>query len=120
MILTEEHGIRKGSSRELFRKIDGYCYLAKNLSNSVNYLIRQCYRIHTKLRDSEDLEEWEKEMAGRVKSGIRRYNEGRPAAAQLRYLDGENDFIADAYFLSWLLKTSPEYRAMPYATCSQI
>ena len=120
MILTEEHRIRQGSSRELFRKIDGYCYLTKNLSNSVNYLIRQCYRIHTKLKASEDLEEWEKEMAGRVNSGIRRYNEGRPAAAQLRYLDGDNGFIADAYFLSWLLKTSPEYRAMPYATCSQI
>ena len=120
MILSEEHRIRACSSRELFRRIDDFCYRSKNLSNSVNYLIRQCFRIHRKLQNAEEPEAWEKEMTDRVNGGIRLYNEGRPSSRQLAPVNESSGYIADAYFLSWFLKTSPEYKAMPYATCSQI
>lgn len=120
MLLSEEHRIRACHDRKLFREIDGYCYCAKNLSNSVNYLIRQLFRIHTKLRNADELEEWEREMADRVNRGISGYNMGRAEGKRLRYIDENNGFIADAYFLSWYLKEAPEYKAMPYATCSQI
>ena len=78
MILSEEHRIKVRRNKNLDSEIDNYCYLVKNLSNSVNYLIRQCYRIHTKLKTGKDLEEWEQEMLQAVNDGIRRYNESRP------------------------------------------
>ncbi|MBP5553927.1 MAG: hypothetical protein J6X94_03545, partial [Lachnospiraceae bacterium] len=62
MILSEEHRIKVRRNKDLGSKIDIYCYLVKNLSNSVNYLIRQCYRIHTKLRTGSNLEKWEQDM----------------------------------------------------------
>ena len=78
MILTEEHRISRSRHKELFRKMDKYCYLARNLSNSVNYLLKQCYRIHRKLKEGEVLESWEKGMIYRANCAIRRYNLARP------------------------------------------
>ena len=120
MLLTEEHRIKKDGHKALFREVDDFCFRAKNLHNAVNYLIKQCDRIHRKLRLEETLEDWEKEMTDQVNEGIRRYNMGRVKNRQRPYVDGNNGFIADAYFLSWYLKTSAEYKAVPYATCSQI
>ncbi len=120
MILTEEHRISRSRHKELFRKMDRYCYLAKNLSNSVNYLLKQCYRIHRKLKEGEVLESWEKGMIYRANCAIRRYNLARPGKEPLRYIDRDSSLTADAYFLSWYMKTWEVYRAMPYATCSQI
>ena len=120
MILSEEHRIKVRKNKDLGSEIDIYCYLVKNLSNAVNYLIRQCYRIHTKLKSGNELEEWEQDMLDSVNDGIRRYNCSRPGKKELRYVDAENSFIADAYFLSWYLKGTSEYKAVPYATCSQI
>ena len=120
MLLTEEHRIKKGGHRALFREVDDFCFRAKNLHNAVNYLIRQCDRIHWKLHAGKEPELWEKEMTDRVNEGMRLYNAGRAQGRQRQYIDGDNGFIADAYFLSWYMKTSAEYRAMPYATCSQI
>ncbi len=59
MILTESHRINRTGHHDLFKKIDAYCYCSKNLSNSVQYLICQCYRIHQKLRNAEMMEAWE-------------------------------------------------------------
>ena len=70
MILTEEHRISRSRHKELFRKMDRYCYLAKNLSNSVNYLLKQCYRIHRKLAQGEILDSWEKGMIYRANCAI--------------------------------------------------
>ena len=120
MILTEEHRISRSRHKELFRKMDRYCYLAKNLSNSVNYLLKQCYRIHRKLAQGEILDSWEKGMIYRANCAVRRYNRARPGKRPVRYIDGNSSLIADAYFLSWYMKTWEVYRAMPYATCSQI
>ena len=120
MLLSEEHRIKACSSRSLFRQIDSYCYCAKNLSNSVNYMIRQIFRIHTKLKEGKVPEEWEAELMEQVNCGIRDYNEGRAKDRTLRHIDETNGFVADAYFLSWYLKKTAEYKAMPYATCSQI
>ena len=120
MLLTEEHRIKRNRHKELFREIDEYCYRVKNLYNAANYLIRQCDRIHRKIREQKELEDWEAEMTGQVNEGIRIYNAGRPQGRQLRYVDENNGLTADAYFLSWYLKTFPEYKAVPYATCSQI
>ena len=100
MLLIEEHKIRRDSHRSLFRQIDEYCYRTKNLYNSTNYLIRQCYRIHKKLEAGEALEGWEEEMAGQVNEGIRLYNAGRDESRHLKGIDRDNSFIADAYFLS--------------------
>ena len=120
MLLMEEHRIHRNSQKDLFRVIDDYCYRAKNLYNAVNYLIRQCGRIHRKLQSGEALEDWEREMADQVNEGIRLYHAGRPAGVKISCVDEKNALAADAYFLSWYLKASPEYKAMPYATCSQI
>ena len=121
MILTEAHVIRKKrSTGELFHRIDNYCYLAKNLHNAVNYRIKQCIRICRKLKEDQPLEKWEQEFLGELNEAIVLYNAGRAEKKQLHLLGRENGNIADAYFLSWYLKGSPEYCEMPYATCSQI
>ena len=120
MILTENHRIKRNKHNELFKKIDAYCYCAKNLSNSVQYLICQCYRIHRKLRNGEMIEPWEQEMLDDINNAIAAYNAGRTEKKQLKCIDADNGFIADAYFLSWHMKTKDVYKAMPYATCSQI
>ena len=120
MILSEEHRIKKHKNAELLREIDNYCYKVKNLSNSVNYLIKQCYRIHTKIKNGKTLEEWEDELIRAINSGITEYNLGRSEVKRLRYIDTDNGYIADAYFLSWYLKGTEVYKDVPYATCSQI
>lgn len=120
MLLSEEHQIKRSRQKDLFREIDEYCYRAKNLHNATNYLIRQCDRIHRKLQSEKELEDWERQMLEQINEGIRLYNTGREEKKQLRYVGNDNGFIADAYFLSWYLKDSQEYKAMPYATCSQI
>ena len=120
MILTENHRIKRNKHKELFKKIDAYCYCAKNLSNSIQYLICQCYRIHRKIRNGEMTEPWEQEMLDDINNAIAAYNAERAEKKQLKCIDADNGFIADAYFLSWHMKTKDVYKAMPYATCSQI
>ena len=120
MILSEEHRIKKHNNKKLLHEIDDYCYKVKNLSNSVNYLIKQCYRIHTKIKNGKTLEEWEDELIRSVNSGIAEYNLGRSESKWLRYIDADNGYIADAYFLSWYLKGTEVYKDVPYSTCSQI
>ena len=120
MILSEEHRINKHNNKKLLHEIDDYCYKVKNLSNSVNYLIKQCYRIHTKIKSGKTLEEWEDELIRSVNSGIAEYNLGRSEVKRIRYIDADNGYIADAYFLSWYLKGTEVYKDVPYATCSQI
>ncbi len=120
MILTEEHRITYESQKALFREMDHYCYLAKNLTNSVNYLVKQCFRIHRKIKSGEILDSWEKGIIYRVNCALYQYNLNRPESKQLRHIDENNGFIADAYFLSYYMKTWDVYRKMPYATCSQI
>ena len=120
MILSEEHRIKKHNNKKLLHEIDDFCYKVKNLSNSVNYLIKQCYRIHTKIKNGKTLEEWEDELIRAINSGITEYNLGRSEVKRLRYIDTDNGYIADAYFLSWYLKGTEVYKDVPYATCSQI
>ena len=120
MILSEEHRIKKHNNKKLLHEIDDYCYKVKNLSNSINYLIKQCYRIHTKIKNGKTLEEWEDELIRAINSGITEYNLGRSEVKRLRYIDTDNGYIADAYFLSWYLKGTEVYKDVPYATCSQI
>ncbi len=120
MILAEEHRIKRGRQNELFKNIDDYCYRAKNLPNSVQYLICQCYRIHQKLKNPDIPEPWEDELICQINTAIKDYNALRDESRWLKYVSRENGFIADAYFLSWYMKTQDVYKAMPYSTCSQI
>ncbi len=120
MILTENHRIKRNKHKELFKKMDTFCYCAKNLSNSVQYLICQCYRIHQKIRNEELAKPWEREMLDDINNAITAYNAGRDEKKKLKLIDADNGFIADAYFFSWYMKTHGVYKAMPYATCSQI
>ncbi len=120
MMLTENHRIKRSKQKALFKKIDGYCYSTKNLSNSVQYLICQCFRIHQKLRNGETPDSWEQGMIDCINNAITSYNAGRDEKKKLKLVDADNGFIADAYFLSWHMKTQDVYKAMPYATCSQI
>lgn len=120
MVLAEKHNIkRKKKNRDLFAKIDGYCLSSKNLRNYVNYIIKQCCRISTKLKDGEILDSWEKSFIYYLNCGIKSYNESG-SKKSLKYIDGTNSFIADAYFLSWFLKTLDVYKNMPNATSAQI
>ena len=100
MLLTEEHRIKKTGHKALFRELDDYCFRAKNLHNAVNYLIRQCGRIHRKIRLGDALEVWEKEMTDRVNEGISLYNAGRAENKQMPYVNSDSGLNADAYFLS--------------------
>ena len=120
MILTENHRIKRNRHKELFKRIDAYCYCAKNLSNVVQYLICQCYRIHQKLKNQDAVEPWEQEMIDDMNHAITAYNTGRDEKKRLKSIDQGNGFIADPYFLSWYMKTHDVYKAVPYATCSQI
>ena len=120
MLLTEEHKIHISGHRRLFREIDDFCYRAKNLYNATNYVIRQCYHIHEKICSNNPLEDKEREMLENVNEGIRLYNAGRSETKQLSCVDEKNGYMADMYFLSWYQKSAKEYKAMPYATCSQI
>lgn len=116
MILTEIHSIK---NKNLFQKIDQYCYVTKNLHNATNYLITQCSRISYKLKQGEVLDSWEKHLIYKVNLGIQKYNQTRPDKTPIKYIDENNGFIADSYFLSWYLKNSKEYKEMPYSVCSQ-
>ena len=120
MMLTESHSIKRNRHKELFKKIDAYCYCAKNLSNSVQYLICQSYRIHQMLKNQEVLETWEQEMIDGINNAVDDYNAGRDEKKKLRRIDADSGFIADPYFLSWHMKVLDVYKAVPYATCSQI
>ena len=120
MILSEEHRIKKHNNKKLLHEIDDYCYKVKNLSNSVNYLIKQCYRIHKKIMNGKALEDWEKELIQEINKALEKYNSGRSESKRLRYIDADNGYIADAYFLSWYLKGTEVYKDVPYSTCSQI
>ena len=119
MLLVEKKVIkRKRKTEVLFSKLDGYCYKAKNLRNATNYIIKQCYRIHTKLEQGEILDSWEKALIKHINDAIYSYNCNK--SYKLHYIDENNGYIADAYFLSYYMKTTREYKAMPYSTCSQI
>lgn len=119
MLLTEQHIIkRKPKTEKLFQKIDGYCYSAKNLRNATNYITTQCSRISYKLKQGEILDSWEKKLIYDINCGISAYN--KSSNKSLKYVDAENGFISDAYFLSWFLKGTKEYKDVPFATCSQI
>ena len=120
MILSEEHRIKKHKNKKLLHEIDSYCYKVKNLSNSVNYLIKQCYRIHKKIVNGKALEDWEKELIQEINKALEEYNAGRYENKRLRYINVDNGYIADAYFLSWYLKGTEVYKDVPYSTCSQI
>ena len=120
MILTENHRIKRSRHKELFKETDAGCYRAKNLSNSVQYLICQCYRIHQKLKNNGILDPWEEEMVSSINKAITAYNTGRDPKKTLRPVDADTGYIADAYVLSWYMKPMDVYRAMPYATCAQI
>ena len=102
----------------MFQKIDGYCYSAKNLRNATNYIITQCSRISYKLKQGEIIDSWEKKLIYEINCGISAYN--KASNKSLKYVDAENGFISDAYFLSYHLKGTKEYKDMPYSTCSQI
>lgn len=120
MILSEEHSIRRSSCKELYKKIDDYCYRSKNLHNQTNYLITQCSRIGRKLTEGTDPEPWERELLDEVNSAIEAYNESRPGKRPMPCISESSSFPADAWFLSWYLKRDSNYKAMPYATCAQI
>ena len=105
MILAEKHSIKNNrKNRELFERIDKYCYLSKNLYNAANYLVTQCTRISYNLKQGEILESWEKKFIYDINCAIRNYNADRPNKMPIKYIDGSNGFIADANFLNWYLK----------------
>jgi putative transposase len=121
MILTETHSIKLSKkTNSLYTKIDDYCYKSKNLRNYTNYIITQCSRISYRLKNGDILESWEKKLIYDINCAIKSYNAGRQDKSKLKYIDNENGYIADAYFLSWYLKSHEVYKEMPFATCSQI
>ncbi len=120
MYLTERHSIKRSKRNiSLFERIDTLCYYSKNLYNATNYIITQANRISYKLRQGEILDSWEKHFIYKFNCGIKAYNDSRPTKKKLPYITESNSFIANAYFLSWYLKGTTEYKAL-YATCSQM
>ena len=121
MILVEQHTIKfNNKNKELFERIDSFCYASKNLRNYTNYIIKQCSRISYKLKQGEILDSWEKGLIYRINCAIKKYNSTRPDKKPLKSIDDTNSFVADAYFLSWYLKDFDVYKQMPMATTAQI
>lgn len=119
MIASERHIIRKKhKNRKLYKKVDGYCYLYKNLRNATNFIIKQCSRISYKLKQGEILDSWEKYIIYNINCAIYKYNKNRNYP--LAYIDENNGYISDMYFLSWYMKFSKEWKEIPFATCGQI
>ena len=120
MILSETHSIkRKSKNKDLFSKIDRYSFASKNLRNFTNYIIKQCSRISYRLKDGEILDSWEKGFIYHINCAIYEYNHSGKEK-HTKYIDNNNGFIADAYFLSWFLKSFDVYKEMPSATCAQV
>lgn len=119
MYLTERHSIKKRHNKALFVTVDSVCYASKNLYNAANYIISQANHISYRLKQGEILESWEKEFIKKLNCAIKNYNEARPDKKPLAYIDEKNGIIANAYFLSWYLKNTREYKAL-YSTCSQM
>lgn len=118
MQLVENKTIKvKNKTKELFKKLDDYCFKVKNLKNAANYVIKQCSRISYKLRQGEPLDSWEKAIICKVNVGIQKYNKDKKHP--LSYIDNNNGFIADAYFLAYYLKDTKKYKEL-YATNAQI
>ena len=118
MLLTEKKVIKKDKdTKEIYDLIDTYCYKAKNLRNVVNYVIKQCYYIHSKLKQGEIIDSREKAFIKDINNAIYSYNKNKEY--KLSYIDSNNGFISDAYFLSYYMKTRKEYKEMPYSVCSQ-
>lgn len=120
MILSETHNIKKSNkSKDLFAKIDRFSFASKNLRNYTNYIIKQCSRISYKLKGGEIIDSWEKGFIKKINDAIFQYNHVI-SKKNLNYIDNNNGFIADPYFLSWYLKSFDVYKEMPSATCAQI
>ena len=120
MILTEAHKIKKNKKTEdLFKQIDGFCFASKNLRNSTNYLIKQCYRISRKMKDGIALEDWEKDFVRDVNRAVLKYNKSGRVIKHTKTISKDNGFIADAYFLNWYLKSTTDYKSLPYAACAR-
>lgn len=120
MILSETHRIKCNSkNKSLFEKIDSYCYVSKNLRNHTNYIIKQCSRISRKLKEGEIIDSWEKGFIYKINCAIYKYNH-TGKEKHTKYIDNNNGFIADSFFLSWYLKTFDVYKEMPSATSAQV
>lgn len=117
MILTETKYIK---NKDIFRMIDGYSYRAKNLYNSCNYIIKQAYRISCKLSEHKPLEAWEQDLIDDLNRNIDCYNNGGRKIKTVKPISEENGYIVDAYFLSWYLRGTDEFKQMPMAICGQI
>lgn len=116
--LVENKTIKvKNKTKELFEQLDAYSLKAKNLKNATNYIIKQCSRISYKLKMGEPLDSWEKAIIYKVNVGICKYNKDKKHS--LSYIDNNNGFIANAYFLFYYLKDTEEYKAI-YSTSAQI
>ena len=115
MTLTEKRSI-KVNNPAIFKKLDEMSFAAKNLRNAANYIISQCSRIHYKLENGEIIYSWEKALIKKVNQGIYEYNK---LGHNLKYIDNQNGFIVDAYFLSFFMKGTKEYKAL-YSTSAQI
>ena len=121
MDLTEKRTFKKAKNKELYVKMDNYCYLSKNLYNATNYIIKQSYRIHQKIKDHKLLEPWESELLFEINKEISEYNRGKEDNKRMQYIDNFNGFMANAYFLSWyMLRHGNDFRAMPYSNSAQI
>ena len=119
MDLTQTISIKlKPSNKKLYNMLDSYSFCAKNLRNYTNYIINQCSRISYKLKSGEILDSWEKALILDINKALYQYNLNKEKP--LQYIDENNGFIANAYFLSYYLKNKQVYKEVPLATCSQI
>lgn len=119
MILTEKHVIKRNKdTKELIARVDGYCAAAKDLYNAVNYLVSQCNRIHYLLKRGEILDSEDKAYVYRINCLIYGFNQATKGK-KANYID-ETWGILHEGFLKWYLKTTKEFKAMPYASSAAV
>lgn len=124
--LNKSHTIkRKEKTEKAYGTIDSFCFCSKSLKNYTNYLIKQCFRISRKLKDGIALEDWEDVLLNDINRAIEEYNNARQEKNPDREIrltepiDANHYFIADAFFLSWHLKTTEIYKKQPSSTSAQ-
>ena len=115
MILTQTKQIK---DKKVYSLIDEYSYRAKNLYNACNYIIKQSSRISYKLSKEEVLENWEQEFIDNLNQQIDIYNQSGKKPKNIKHISKDNGYVVDAYFLSWYLKATEEYKQL-YSVCSQ-
>ncbi|MDK2562211.1 transposase [Romboutsia sedimentorum] len=131
---VEQHIISKNHT--LYKNIDRYCFLSKNLYNYSNYMIRQVFIITSKLSKEEEISQEQKVFLENINKKVDEFNklkklnyeksrlkhlkenkEFKKKLIQLDYFTKDKKYLGYD-FLEFLVKEDIDYKSM-MSQCSQ-